>query len=64
MIGWVRSMSVEDTERCLAFAAYLVAGLVLVLVGYLAWRKLRHRHHRRRHIRARVQQHRSRWGWR
>jgi hypothetical protein len=55
-------MSVEDTENFLVFVAYLIAGLALLLMGHLGWRKLRRRHHRRRHIRARSQQHRGNWG--
>jgi ABC-type nickel/cobalt efflux system permease component RcnA len=58
----VRSMSVEDTESFFMFVAYLIAALILLLMGYLGWRKLRRRHHHRRHIRARSRQHRGTWG--
>ncbi len=56
-------MSEEDTEKFFMFLAYLMAALSMLLVGYLAWRRLRrrHRHHHHR-VRPRSQQHRDTWG--
>jgi hypothetical protein len=56
------TMSAEGTELLLMGAAYLLAGLCLLLVGYLGWRKWRRRRHRHRHLRPRHQQHRRSWG--
>jgi predicted ATPase len=56
-------MSIEDTQRFLAFVAYLMATLSLLLIGYLLLRKLRRHRRRHRQIRPRAQQHRDTWGW-
>ena len=54
-------MSEDAAQAFLCYAVYMMAAVVLLFVGYLAWRKVQRRRHRHRQIRLRSREHHHTW---
>jgi hypothetical protein len=58
-----KTMTPAETQLCLTLMAYSLATASTLVIGYLAWRKIRpHRHHYRYHD-DRDGRHKGLWGW-
>jgi hypothetical protein len=56
-------MTQSETELVLSLLAYAVAVGATVLMGYLAWRKIRSNRRHCQYPHQREQQRKSVWGW-
>ena len=57
-------MTAAETQLCLTLLAYAVAVASSLVIGYLAWRKIRpHRRDYRYHQHQDGHDHKGVWGW-
>jgi hypothetical protein len=56
-------MTQTETELALSILAYALAAGASLLVGYLAWRKIRPNRKHYQYLREREEQRKRAWGW-
>jgi hypothetical protein len=56
-------MTPAETQLCLTLMAYALATASTLVIGYLAWRKIRPHRHRYHYHQGRNDHQKGVWGW-